>query len=69
MSQRIFFRRAKQRRETGVRIKSRPAQPINGTIAVDQRGRLAVADARIVFNRQDHQSTIPLGGSLQVTSS
>jgi hypothetical protein len=27
--------RAKERRETGVRIKPRPAQPINGAIATD----------------------------------
>ena len=46
-----MFRRAKERRETGVRIKPRPAQPINGAIATDQRGCLAVADDRVVFNR------------------
>ena len=30
-----IFGRAKERRDTGVRIKVRPAQPINGAIATD----------------------------------
>ena len=38
------FRRAQKSRETSVRIKPRPTQPIDGTIATDQGGRLAVAD-------------------------
>ena len=49
-----MFRRAEESRETSVRIKPRPTQPINGAIAADQRDRLAVADERVVFNTQRH---------------
>jgi hypothetical protein len=49
-----MVRRAEESRETGVGIEPRPTQPIDGTIAPDQRGRLAVADKRIVFNTQRH---------------
>ena len=48
------FRRAEESRETGIRIKPRPTQPIDGAIATDQRRCLAVADERVVFNTQRH---------------
>ncbi len=49
-----MFRRAEESGITGVRIEPWPTQPIYGTIATDQRGRLAVADKRVVFNTQRH---------------
>src|ERR1700683_2653330 len=49
-----MFRRAEESRETSVRIKPRPTQPINGAIATDQCSCLAVADERVVFNTQRH---------------
>ena len=45
-----MFRRTEESRETGVRIKPRPAQPINRAVATDQRRCFAVTDQRIVFN-------------------
>jgi hypothetical protein len=41
----------KKRRETGIRIKSRPTQPINGAVATDQCGRLAVPYDPVALNR------------------
>jgi hypothetical protein len=49
-----MFGRAEESRETSVRIEPWPTQPINGAVATDQRGRLAVADKRVVFNTQRH---------------
>jgi hypothetical protein len=49
-----MFRRAEESCETSVRIKPWPTQPINGAVATDQRGCLAVADERVVFNTQRH---------------
>ena len=49
-----MVRRAEESRETGVGIEPWPTQPINGAIATDQRGCLAVADKRVVFNTQRH---------------
>ena len=42
--------RAEQRREAGIRVEARPAQPVDRAIAADQRGALAVADQRVVFD-------------------
>ena len=50
-----MLRRAEESRETGIRIKPRPTQPIDGAIATDQRRCLAVADERVVFNTQRHE--------------
>ena len=44
------FRRAEERREARVRIKTWPTQPIDGAIATNKRGCLAVSDERVVFN-------------------
>ena len=52
------FRRTEESRETGIRIEPWPTQPINGTIATDQRGCLAVTDKRVVFNPQRHAITL-----------
>ena len=41
---------AEQRGETSIGIEPRPAQPIDRTIAGDERGRLAVADQRIILD-------------------
>lgn len=49
-----MFRRAEEGRETSVRIKPRPTQPIDRAIATDQCSCLAVADKRVVFNTQRH---------------
>src|ERR1700751_2851764 len=46
--------RAKKRGKAGGRIEPRPTQPVNRTIAAHQSRCLAVADQRIVFNRQRH---------------
>jgi hypothetical protein len=44
------------------RIKTRPTQPIDRTIAADQGSRFAVADQRIIFDLQGHacRSRIPV---------
>ena len=44
------LRRAEQRRETGIGIEARPAQPVDRAVAADQRRGLAVADQAIIFN-------------------
>src|ERR1700730_10813539 len=40
--------------ETGGRIEARPAKPIDGKVAPDEGGRLAIADDRVVFDVQGH---------------
>ncbi len=40
--------------ETGGRIEARPAKPIDGQVAPDEGGRLAIPDDRIVFDVQGH---------------
>ncbi len=47
--------RAEESCETGIRIKPRPTQPIDGAIATDQCRCLAVADERVVLNTQRHE--------------
>src|SRR3954453_5883080 len=44
-------RSSQKRRETGGRIEPRKAQPVDRAIQADQRGGLAIADHRILFNR------------------
>src|SRR5947209_359630 len=43
---------AKQRRKTGAAIETRPAQPVDRTVAPDQRRARAVADQSIIFNAE-----------------
>ena len=48
------LRRAEQRGKAGFRIEARPAQPIDRAVARYQRGALAVADQRVVFDGRGH---------------
>ena len=45
---------AEQRGETGWRIESREAQPVQRTVLCDQRGSPAIAEQCIVFNQCGH---------------
>src|SRR6185436_8871245 len=47
-----------ERREAGVRIEPRPAQPIDRAVTPHERRRFAVADQRIVFNAQRHSGLL-----------
>src|SRR6185436_10052758 len=47
---------AEQRREAGVGVEARPAQPVDRAVAADQRGALAVADQRIVLDASRHHA-------------
>src|SRR5436309_293845 len=47
-----MLRRAEKRGEAGARVEARPAQPVDRAVAPDQRGGLAVADQRVIFNSQ-----------------
>ena len=49
--------RAQQRGEAGVGREIGPAQPVDGAFAVDQGGRLAIADQGIVFDLRGHRCT------------
>lgn len=49
-----------QRREARRRIEARQAEPIDRAVATDERGALAVAEQRIVFDTQRHQDLAPL---------
>src|SRR5688500_5554252 len=49
--------RAQERREAGRGIEARPAQPVDRAIARDERGGLAVADQRVVFDAGGHQAS------------
>src|SRR5204863_2084255 len=51
--------RAEQRRETGVRIEARPAQPVDRTVARYERGALAVADDGIILDAARHGLVFP----------
>ena len=42
--------------ETGGRIEARPAKPIDGQIAPDEGGRLAIPDDRVILDIQRHGS-------------
>src|SRR5204863_3896882 len=48
------LRRAEERGEAGSRVEARDAQPVDRAVAADQRGRLVVADERVVLERQRH---------------
>jgi len=43
-----------QRRETGIGVEARPAQPVDRAVAADQRGALAIADQHIVLDASCH---------------
>ena len=43
--------------ETGPRVESRQAEPIDGAVAADQRGRVAIADQGVVLDRQRHRNS------------
>ena len=44
------FRSAKQRRKAGATVKAGPAQPIDGSVARDQRARLAISQQGVIFD-------------------
>src|SRR5262249_9272763 len=46
-----------QRREHRGRIKTRPAQPVDRTVAANERGGLAITDQRIVFDTAWHRGS------------
>ena len=46
--------RAQQGRKAGARVKSRQTQPIDRTIAIDQRGRVTVANQGVIFDPASH---------------
>jgi len=50
----ISLGRAHERGETGFGIKSRPAEPVDRAVAVDEGGCLQVADQGIVFDAGGH---------------
>ena len=50
------LRRAEQGCETGRRVETGPAQPVNGAVAANQSRRLAIANDGIVFDTQRHFS-------------
>src|SRR5436190_18943665 len=45
---------AQERGEHRAGIKARPAQPIDRTVPADQRGRLAIANERVILNALPH---------------
>jgi hypothetical protein len=45
---------AQQRRETRVRVEAWPAEPIDGAVLRDERGRFTVADERVVLDATSH---------------
>ena len=50
---------AEQRREAGVGIEARPAQPIERAIARHQSGGLAIADQSVIFDTRRHEELCP----------
>ena len=54
-----MFRAAEQGREAGSRIEPRPAQPVDRSVAADERGGFAIADQSVVLNERTHRSTCP----------
>src|SRR4029453_10147613 len=48
---------AQQCRETCIGIETRRAEPVDRTVATDQRSRAHVADHRVVFDLAGHQSS------------
>lgn len=53
---------ADERREAGARVEPGPAQPVDGAVFCDQRGRVAVADEGIVFDQGGHGRANPCFG-------
>ena len=49
--------RAEQGGEAGAGVEARPAEPVDRTVEGDERGRVAVADQRIVFDECGHGGT------------
>jgi len=49
------IRRAEERREAGIRIETRPAQPVDRSVTADQGGAAQVSDQGIVFDTQGHE--------------
>src|SRR4029077_3309951 len=49
-----IFRISQQCGEAGVRIEPWQAQPIERSVAPDERGGLAISDERVIFNRTRH---------------
>ena len=45
---------AEKRGKTGIGIEARPTEPVDRAIAPDQRGCLAVADQRVIFDARGH---------------
>ncbi len=41
---------SKERRETGRGVEPRPAEPVDRSVAIDQRRGLTVANERVVFD-------------------
>jgi hypothetical protein len=52
-----MFARSQERGEAGVGVEARPAQPIDRTVAPDQRGRFTIADESIIFDAAAHRVT------------
>ncbi len=52
-----MIRRAEQRRKAGFGIKRRPAQPVDGALATDQRRGQAIADQGVIFDRRRQMSS------------
>jgi hypothetical protein len=51
----VFFR-PEERGEARGRVEAKEAEPVDGAVTPDQRGRLAVADERIVFDSSGHRA-------------
>src|SRR5215208_2956352 len=66
---------AQQRGEAGPRIEAREAEPVDRAVAADQRGRVRVADERVLLDPLRHEapqrtiSSARSGGQPRATSS
>ena len=58
---------ADQRREAGIRVEARRAQPVDGATARDQRRGLGVADESVVFDARCHGDTSGLSVDIKMT--
>src|SRR5262245_13338959 len=54
-------RTPQQRRKTCLRVEAGPAQPVDGAVLGDERGRLAVTDQRIVLDAARHDGQTSRG--------
>ena len=61
-----MFRRAKKGGETRRRIEARKTEPIDGTVASDERGSLAVTDKGVIFDAWCH-SLSPMFSALTIS--